>query len=238
MVRIKSESDFCYCLKYILIPLHYLCLFQHPPNVNEHKSNIIFKISKLLLAMISALFVIRYLGNLFYTYSYEAINFGFAIENVKCAMSCTGNSLTFYWIMKQEKMIYQLISMVNQFKFSLKPLIKKQLKNKIIWKSFILNILDLVRFSYFMTTINFWDTKYYSHRLLFNIQFGNNSIAKIIMAIDYTMFLVLCHWKVLLIIFYMICYFVHAKIQQFNEIVENLEQNIYLERDRIFILKK
>ena len=241
MIKVQIiESDICYCLKFLLIPLHYLCLFMDPSKTNGFKSNVIFKISKLLLALTSGLFGIRFLANLFYNNSNEVMNFGFACENLRATMSCTANALTFYWIMKQEKMIYQLISMANQFYYQLNTSIKKQLRNKIIKKSIVLSTLGLVRLVFFYSSTSNWDTKYYFNRLLFNVQFKNDLIGKLVMGIDYTMFWILCELKLFLILFYIsLCYFINTKMEQFNETIENLNGKTLTKCEkRILIMKK
>ena len=241
MIKIKTiESDIFYCLKFLLIPLHYLCLLMDPSKANGYKSNVIFKLSKLLLALTSGLFGIRFLVNLFYTNSNEAINFGFACENLRATMSCTANALTFYWIMKQEKMIYQLISMANQFYCQLNTSIKNQLKNKIVKKSIVLTTLGLVRLVFFYSTTSNWNTKYYFNRLLFNVQFKNDLIGKIVMGIDYTIFWIPCVLKLFLVLFYIsLCYFINTKMELFNETIENLNGKTFTKCEhRILIIKK
>ena len=233
-----SKNDITFCLSYVLIPMHYLFLFKHPSSV---KDLLIYRIFRWFFVVIPILFFIRSSANLVYTNFIGTITFGFALESLKSMISSLVNGLTFYWMIKHDKMIYKLISLANQFHSPLNVRIKNKLKNKITWKLFLLFFLGLTRLMYFLFTPSQWNIKYYFHRQLFNITIDqNNQIGKIIMGLDHTCFTFFGMMKLFCIILYIVlCYFVQVKIVQLNDSIESLNNDTFsMRNDKGFLLKQ
>ena len=187
------------------------------------------------------LFSFRSITNLFYTNFIGTITFGFALLNLRTMTSSLANGLTFYWMIKHEKMIYKLISLANEFHSPLSQSVKMKLKKKIIWKLVVLFCLGVLRLIYVHVTSSQWNIKYYFNSQLYNITMKQNSqIGKVIIGLDHTCFTFFGLMKLFCIVLYIaLCYFVQAKIVQFNDSIESLNNDTFsMRNDKGFLLKQ